>query len=211
MILVDDAKSMKEHWPEVSNFFSAFAYLTKTVDVDGSIDLCFTVSNEKCSSKKSSVLRSKVTERGLHLNATSNPETACDKILREWKKKANPSKLASLISHTTLPPVTLYILTDGVWEDRSDLSSFVKDVVDFMNQKDLSRKHIGIQFVQFGHDQRGTDRLTHLDTGLKNRLGKDIVDTEPSDGNILKVLLGPVDDTFDDLPKCICPRPEGST
>jgi len=202
MILVDDAISMKNHWREVKRFFSALAYLTKTVDKDGSIDLGFTVSNEKWSSTKSSLLLSKVAERGERLSVTSNPETACNRILEEWKEKVNPSGLAWRFSRPKLPPVTLYILTNGVWEPRSDLRHFIARVVEFMNENKLDRKHIGIQFVQFGNDERGTEKLARLDLGLD--LDKDIVDTEPSTGNILKVLLGPVDDTFDDAPECTC-------
>jgi hypothetical protein len=213
---VDDALSMKGYWSDVVKLFQALSYLTKTVDDDGVIELHFTVSPFTYKSSKSSLLLSKVEERYEQLSVTSNPETACDKILSAWKQKMNPGKLRGLVSRSgpSMPPVTLYILTDGVWEDRSNLDGFVKDVVRFMDQNSMSRKHIGIQFIQFGQDERGTTRLEHLDTGLK--FTKDIVDTEPSNGNVLKTLLGPVDPTFDALAenptgaKCTCVRREAS-
>lgn len=109
----------------------------------------------------------------------------------------NPGKLLNRVTSggPSMSPVTLYILTDGVWEARSNLDGFVGDVVRFMDQNSMLRKHIGIQFIQFGRNPLGTARLAHLDNGLG--LARDIVDTEPSTGNVLKVLLGPVDETFD--------------
>lgn len=188
---------MKSHWPDVTRVFKALSYLTKTVDDDGVIKLHFTVSATPHKSNKTTVLLSEVKDRERHLRVTSNPETACDKILNEWKKKMNPSRVKNIVSRSgpSMSAVTLYILTDGVWEDRSDLSSFVKDVVRFMEQHDMARKHIGIQFIQFGDDAKGSKRLSHLDSGLG--LSRDIVDTIPSTGNVFKILLGPVDDTFD--------------
>lgn len=201
---------MRAHWPDVAKVFEALSYLTKTVDDDGFIKLHFTVSTATHRSNKSSFLLSEVEERGLRLSITSNPETACDKILHEWKKKINTHSVKRFFSGSepSMPAVTLYILTNGVWEDRSDLSSFVQDVVRFMDQYNMPRKHIGIQFIQFGTDVVGSRRLAHLDSGLK--LSRDIVDTIPSTGNVFKILLGPVDDTFDahqEVPagaQCIC-------
>ncbi|KAK5064908.1 hypothetical protein LTR84_000742 [Exophiala bonariae] len=203
IFLIDDAVSMKDYWPEVAKVFKALSYLTKTVDDDRIIEAHFTVSAATHKSSKSSILLSKVQERGLQLAATSNPETACDKILREWKNKVTRNKFRNLVglSKPSMPGVTLYILTDGVWEDQSDLSSFIRDVVRFMDEYDMPRKHIGIQFIRFGNSTRGAERLRVLDSGLGLR--RDIVDTIPSTGNVFKILLGPVDPTFDD-DECTC-------
>lgn len=43
IFLVDDALSMKPHWPDVVKFFLALSYLTKTVDDDGLITLHFSL------------------------------------------------------------------------------------------------------------------------------------------------------------------------
>ncbi|GAB7349672.1 hypothetical protein MBLNU459_g0345t1 [Dothideomycetes sp. NU459] len=57
----------------------------------------------------------------------------------------------------------------------------------------------GIQFIQYGHDTRGKERLEYLDSKQKMQLNRDIVDTvEFENGNIWKMLFGAVNRGLDD-------------
>ncbi|KAH8764701.1 hypothetical protein F5882DRAFT_247628, partial [Hyaloscypha sp. PMI_1271] len=59
---------------------------------------------------------------------------------------------------------------------------------------------VGIQFIRFGNNFAGQKRLKRLDDNLtveKAGVKIDIVDTEPSKGNVWKMLLGAINPWFD--------------
>jgi hypothetical protein len=60
-------------------------------------------------------------------------------------------------------------------------------------------EHVGIEFIRFGDDEVGKMRLEFLDNdGLQNyNVPGDIVDTEPSTGNVFKMLLASTDRAWD--------------
>ncbi|KAI4643857.1 hypothetical protein J4E93_006870 [Alternaria ventricosa] len=60
-------------------------------------------------------------------------------------------------------------------------------------------QHVGIQFIRFGDDPIGKQRLEYLDNdNLKHyEVPGDIVDTEPSTGNVFKMLLASTDPSWD--------------
>ena len=62
--------------------------------------------------------------------------------------------------------LSLYVLTDGVWETRADLQQVIRTLVDNLIQHNHTNKQIGIQFIRFGNDDRGIKRLERLDSGL---------------------------------------------
>ena len=76
--------------------------------------------------------------------------------LRHWK--ATPAKGPRKLS--------LYVLTDAVWQMRTDLRQVIRTLVDHLIQHKLTNKQIGIQFIRFGNDDRGIKRLEQLDWGL---------------------------------------------
>ena len=75
---------------------------------------------------------------------------------RSWKD--TPSKGPRKLS--------LYVITDGVWQKRTDLEQVIRTLVDLLIQHKLTNKQIGIQFIRFGHDKTGMERLEKLDSGL---------------------------------------------
>lgn len=62
--------------------------------------------------------------------------------------------------------LSLYVLTNGVWQTKTDLRQVIRTLVDHLNQHKLTNKQIGIQFIRFGDDERGMQRLERLDSGL---------------------------------------------
>ena len=141
--------------------------------------------------------------------------------LRHWK--ATPAKGPRKLS--------LYVLTDGKWQTKTDLRQVIRTLVDHLNQHKLTNKQIGIQFIRFGDDETGMRRLERLDSGLKlnlyvlisvfcpfpgllftrarfevmfivnmfaDKVHRDVVDTTPANGSVWKMLLGAVNDTYDD-------------
>ncbi len=76
--------------------------------------------------------------------------------LRHWK--ATPAKDPRRLS--------LYVLTDAVWQAKTDLRQVIRMLVDHLIQHQLANKQIGIQFIRFGNDERGIKRFEKLDWGL---------------------------------------------
>src|SRR3954468_24893223 len=97
----------------------------------------------------------------------------------------------------------------------------IEAMIEKQRQLGLPKEQVGIQFIRFGNDQAGIERLQYLDSGLRKKYGKrwyvqglpslhdsnfsidtalgsrDIVDTEPfENGNVWKMLLGAVFDWF---------------
>lgn len=87
--------------------------------------------------------------------------------------------------------INIYVLTDGIWEDGDDWLPEIVDSLRRLIDGGLKKGELGIEFIQFGSDPTGTQRLRTLDDELqKHGVEKDFIDTEPFDGNVYKMLLG---------------------
>lgn len=206
VFLIDDSKSMGPYWPQVTKTFSALSYLVKRVDPDG-IDLHFTNSLETYHSRRTRHLLEKVQRR--------KPAGQCDmksrlgKILEPYRAEL-PKALE--IRHKPFLGIDLrhwsskgrsiciYVFTDGVWQGESRFLGGVDEpiriFVEKLKELGLLDTQVGIQFIRFGNDKGGMERLQKLDSELY--LPMDIVDTTPYDGNVWKMLLGAIDRHWDD-------------
>ncbi|KAJ0103838.1 uncharacterized protein J7T55_000466 [Diaporthe amygdali] len=105
--------------------------------------------------------------------------------------------------------LTLIILTDGIWSgvrNKGTVKGGIVHAVERAQNQGALRKQIGerglsIQFVRFGHDEEAIAKLEHMDNNLEDTDGQplpDIIDHEPADGNIFKMILGSLDSKYDD-------------
>lgn len=205
VFVIDDSISMGGYWPQVIQLFAVLAKFIKECDDDG-IELFFTVNrHDKMKAKHTTNLIQKLKSLEGSLDASSEPATVLREIfdrkrcstLREGKKKFRG------IGPTSEAPLTVYILTDGVWQPSTDLWPEISKIVDLLEQEPKKDpKHVGIQFIQFGDDPRMTAKLKAYDN---SNLRRDIVDHEPCDGNAWKMLLGSVNTSFDRADaECTC-------
>ncbi|KAF1948009.1 kinase-like protein [Clathrospora elynae] len=202
IFLIDDSQSMKQHWKSVKRVFEALAYLVKGMDQDG-IDLCFT---NNCSEDG----RDKDRKRLIKNLDRVRPGGQCQMgiALSKILPKCYPDhaeKRASWYARAAdnKPGVNIYIFTDGVWSNGPDhlcgVQEHIKLLVDKLVEKGRLQ-HVGIEFIRFGDDGVGKQRLSDLDDGLgKYNVQRDIVDTEPATGNVFKMLLGSTDSNWDVL------------
>ncbi|KAK8072053.1 hypothetical protein PG996_005401 [Apiospora saccharicola] len=117
--------------------------------------------------------------------------------------------------------LTVFVLTDGLWERHRGNDTTVDDYITNFIQKipdpvfdsakltsnsaegKLRERPISVQFIRFGHDKDARDRLQRLDNDLKNRehlVGRacaDMIDTEHAEGDVPKMLLGSFIEEFD--------------
>lgn len=208
---------MNEHWTDVRELLDLLGYIVKHYD-DNGVDIYFTNS----SSKHGSV---KTTTELLRVFDLYAPYGVHDMSARLWsivadyqedlrKLHASRSRLSRL-SLRRVRPLSLYVLTDAVWQPVCDVSPVITSLVGSLTDLNLHKKQVGIQFIRFGHSSVGIERLEVLDR-LKQKgyvdmyvchnfmdcaqaktESRDIVDTEPADGNVWKMLFGPINDWFD--------------
>lgn len=174
---------MKEHWPDVKRVFKALAYLVKKSDLDG-MDLSFTNSPDEGHSEKTSTLLKSLDEivpsgqcdmkmaLGMILERLHPVlERYHSENLREQERK---QKKFSKKKKKKKRGVTIYVFTDGVWQDRPDLCGVeepIKTIVDKLNSEGMMKCHVGIQFIRFGTHTLGGSRLKRLDSRLRRDYG----------------------------------------
>ncbi|KFY93298.1 hypothetical protein V500_03785 [Pseudogymnoascus sp. VKM F-4518 (FW-2643)] len=198
VFLIDDSESMSQYWKQVREVFEALSYIVKQVDPDG-FDLWFTGGSNKpmenCQ-KSTAALQAVELRKGRGATDINVKLTQIfDAYIDDLRKPRH--RILSRVSKP-IKPLNLYVLTDGVWEEHCDPRSLVGN---FVRQLDDLRKvkgSVGIQFISFGQDPVGLKRMRDLDSSLNLKL--DIVDTEPWDGDVWKMLLGAINETYDNRP-----------
>ena len=161
---------MEPYRPHVRRVLDLLTYMLKPSDPDG-LDIYFTTERKPIKSKgHSAIMRAfdAKPNRGTpdmrdHFAAfTEDYQSQFDKknlISRILWRKSTPTKGPRRLN--------LYVLTNGVWQPRTDLVQEIKTLVKLLMDKSLTNKQIGIQFISFGHDAKGLRRLQKLDSGLK--------------------------------------------
>ena len=60
-------------------------------------------------------------------------------------------------------PLSIYILTDGVWQGGGNPEVPMLGLVETLKNYNLTRNQVGIQFISFGDDAGGLERMHDLD------------------------------------------------
>jgi hypothetical protein len=169
---------MGAYWPQVTKTFSALSYLVKRVDPDG-IDLHFTNSMDGHHSRRAGRLLEKVQRR--------TPAGQCDmksrlgKILEPYRaelpKALEPHRHKLLrgmgLGHwfSKGRSICIYVFTDGAWQGGSrqplgGVDEPIRIFVKRLEELGLLDTQVGIQFIRFGNDPKGIERLQMLDSEL---------------------------------------------
>ncbi|KAF2764907.1 kinase-like protein [Teratosphaeria nubilosa] len=195
MFLVDDSNSMASFWGEMKALLGALAYMVKDCDPDG-IELFFMNDKRTEKSKKSSAL---VELAGLvRPSGTVDARMRLGDLIRIFDSQ-NSSRSFWRLGRSRdkgIRGLNIYVLTTGIWQPRCDLAKTIEGLVQRLQQRQVDQAPIGIEFIRFGNDPAAIMKLDHLDSGLG--LPLDIVDHEPSNGNVWKMLLGAINSWFDD-------------
>jgi serine/threonine protein kinase len=226
VFLIDDSASMRDYWGSVMWVFHALAYLVKKEEPDG-IDMYLAntpLERHHNDHTKDLVKKlQRVAPQGAcdmkealsHILKTSGPGT--DKSPSKPRHRFRRS-LSSLPESPTSANenrgLSVYVLTDGVWNhapgEVCGVEQPIKQFVSKLSKDGELNLKVGIQFIQFGNDKIGSERLGLLDHGLEQfGIEMDIVDTVPSTGNIWKMLLGAFDrgrDDYNGTPKTENPK-----
>jgi hypothetical protein len=167
---------MRPHWDKVKDTLNALGYLVKRSDLDG-IDLYFTNSAIKSHSRDRKKLMKDF--KRAKPGGRSNMKVALSKILEQYRpedvKYQNADLGRKLFSRKLKEQkwgLTVYVLTDGVWEDDYDelcgVHKPIATLVQGLTKYGMVGAQVGIQFIQFGNNEKGTRRLRSLDSGLRD-------------------------------------------
>ncbi|RFU28626.1 hypothetical protein B7463_g7721, partial [Scytalidium lignicola] len=199
VFLIDNSASMEPHWHDVIALLGVLAWMIKDADPDG-LELYFTVSDGVPIRAKDTTPLVNALTSASRLGATnitfslSNILDGYQSKLREQKPRRSPWKTPRK-GLKDVRRMSLYIFTDGKWEGSDDAVTPIRNLVNHLKHLGFEKGQVGIQFISFGNDPEGLKRLKILDDGLG--LDLDIVDTEPYNGNIWKMLLGAINNHFD--------------
>jgi hypothetical protein len=192
---------MQRHWDDVAHLLRILAWIVKKSDKDG-LDLYYSMSSDYVHSKRSSILIEDLKRRQPY--GQSDISGALGRILFTYQQKLDESAGSRTrfdpFIRRPFRPMTVYVFTDAVWRPKCDGAKPIISMIEKLQSLGIPNdsKQIGVQFISFGTDQTCLNKLAYLDDGLKQRYGRDIVDTEPANGNVWKMFLGSINRYFDE-------------
>ncbi|KAL8962851.1 MAG: hypothetical protein Q9193_000811 [Seirophora villosa] len=194
-LVVDNGESMKPHWPMAKALLKVLVHKIAGQHENG-LDLTFTLGsqkleNQKCNSKN----WEKVMERARPMPETrTNMKRPLGEIFSRFLKQVQQHM--KYRSTQSVRKLTLIVLTDGIWAGMGNTQASINDIIVSFVQRvekhigDLIDRPVSIEFIQFGKDQEATYRLRQLDTEMMWQGIPDVIDTEPADGDVYRMLLG---------------------
>lgn len=165
VFLIDDSHSMRKHWADVAETVQLLCETLFNLKADNVVEVQFASRAEKRVSKSSKILRNLV-ERYRPREETGGSTDlgiALRRFLEEYQAKMSSRKGFKAVFHRNHKPLSLYILTDGLFSRLQDVKEAARQV---LKQRELQRRlvpQIGLQFIRFGDDAEGTASLAELD------------------------------------------------
>lgn len=159
---------MRPRRPQVEAVVELLSTLTQPYDPDG-LDLYLSTESGKLRPKTPEKFLQYLRERPAYglpdfrqrfANIIENYQSKFGKS--NWKKLRHPNSTPSRNPR----PLSLYVLTDGVWDPKCTLITEIQNLVALLQDYKLPNKHVGIQFIRFGNDPEGKKRLKKLDAKL---------------------------------------------
>jgi Protein kinase domain len=218
LFLVDNGATMKQFWGQATLLLETLVMKASGQDPDGP-DLKFTMGQvELKGEKNASVFKEAMGHhQAMPTDEVTNIRTSFGNIFDQYLKDLERAKR----THEKVKQLTVIVLTDGIWpgtlvkqEVDEQIKTFVRGVWELTNN--LIPRYVSIEFIQFGKDPEATIHLRDLDDLLTspgfpsanspfllraidtNRKFRDVIDTEPADGDVYKMLLGSFVDSYDE-------------
>ncbi|KAK5674220.1 hypothetical protein LTS10_013057 [Elasticomyces elasticus] len=195
VFIIDDSTSMQRHKKALEQLMQLLVYVTKTMN-PGSMDLYFLSSDKIHKVKNSSGALRLLGKYFVGFGGQVDISLRLGNEIQEYCK--NIDIHAQQHKKRPLAKRSIYILTVGAVYNAKDPYP-IKRLISKLLTARMAREQFGIQFIRFGDDQQGIDTLDRLDRLSQTaQLGLDIIDTEPADGNVWKMLHGSINAKFDE-------------
>jgi hypothetical protein len=104
--------------------------------------------------------------RTVHTRGDTDMEDALGSVTNEYENKLILQSLGR--QTTSLLPLSIYILTDGVWARGGSPDAPMLALTETLKKYHLTRRQVGIQFITFGHNREGLEYMRLLDDMSKN-------------------------------------------
>ena len=173
--MIDNAESMGRYRTELRNVLELLSSLVAKYDPDG-LDLYFSTQARKLKPGTNAQMIRELDSRPARGYPDFRERFAS--ILGSYQEQLGKTSLRTmgkkLLHPNSTPwkgprPLSLYVLTDGIWQGRGDLIEEVRMLTELLDENKARNKHVGIQFIRFGEDPVGIKRMKMLDSGLKKR------------------------------------------
>lgn len=93
----------------------------------------------------------------IQYQGNASMEARIDEILRSYG--------ARLSTEDNVKPLSIYILTDGVWALRGDgPETPIVEIISILSKGGYPREQLGIQFIGFGENREGLEQMQRIDT-----------------------------------------------
>lgn len=148
-------------------------YVLKKKASQGSIEVCFTLGNKTTVSRGFTQTKAVIDYVDSHRPAANMDQSAnvgsslshlLDKFIRSTDGLL--SRLGRLAASTLKKKKMLFVLTDGIWQEQSTAERTIARVVQRLDDLSEPDDQLGVQFVQFGSDLAGIERLRFYDQNL---------------------------------------------
>lgn len=174
IFIVDNSATMKPHRHDVKTLLEELAWILMQFDDDG-MDLYFTRSPDHINRKNPYELAHRIESipmvgtSDINLRLSEVLEVYCEKLERwhnsKGKSKHRLSRLIDKVTSSEKPkPVSVYILTDGLWRQGTDALVSIRPVIEILQRYQLRSTEVGLQFIRFGDDPTGIATLNRLDS-----------------------------------------------
>jgi hypothetical protein len=170
MFLIDDSKSMAPYWDQVKVVLEALSYIVKDCDPDGT-ELYFTISSQYRRDQNTTGLLKMLNNKSL--KGSTDIDLRLNEILEKYKVKLDErsswmSSIRSIAKKEpkVVRPLNLYILTNGIWESQSTGETPIVNFVQKLLKLGKIKSQVGIQFISFGDNAIGLERMRKLDSKL---------------------------------------------
>lgn len=170
---------MREFKAQVLDVFANLVYILEAADPNG-LDVI-------CTSDPGNMQHSKSTDKLMHFASSNFDKGAsgpcfiektlknlADKVIDKLPPGPGEKKgLMSWIKNDRFRPISVYVLTSGVWnssatarEGTCGAERPINQLITELMGRNLHKSQVAIQFIRFGDYSIGIDRLKFLDDGL---------------------------------------------
>ncbi|EEU36982.1 uncharacterized protein NECHADRAFT_52172 [Fusarium vanettenii 77-13-4] len=195
VILIDNFTSMKPHADQVAKIARVISYITKVASKKPTLLFFASDSTKPLKCSTSSQVESAIRNMKL-VEGSCSMKICLNNILQ-----------AVLPDNKRIKPTSIYVCTDGVWERLNDVKHIIKTSIDRLIEAKEDPSTLMFQFIQFGDNDRGTERLQELDDDCKQeheQVRYDIVDTKRWDDEVYRIVIGSLTEANDDE-RCTTP------
>lgn len=192
---------MAPYWDEVVECAGLLAFCTQRYDNNG-IDLSFVFDDKKMNARKDKQITKlvqkkrprKVPTGSTHEHQRANIHAVLGQVVDDYQQELGKQRSGAYPQETK--KLVVFVLTNGLWSTHSDAKEPLTRLVQTLSAWKKPSNQVGVQFIRFGDDPDGRQRLEKLDD--LTDLEMDLVDVEPwLDGNVWKMLLGSINKDFD--------------